>query len=165
MTRAGILPLATLALVLGAGRGPAPVLADGGATPSDSLYEEAGRLYATERYVEAIPLFERVLSENPRFANAYALLGGSFLHLGIYERAIENFEKALRFDEGIKLAYLGLITANYYTSRLDVAQKWARKCLPVLSPGEKDRWISFLDRKFPGLEIGPGGVRPASRTG
>ena len=164
MTRPGILVLATLALLLGAGRGPAPVLADGGATPSDSLYEKAGQLYATERYVEAIPLFERVLSDNPRFANAYALLGGSFLHLGVYESAIENFEQALRLDEGIKLAYLGLIAANYYTSRLDVAQKWARKCLPVLSPGEKDRWVSFLDRKFPGLEVGSA-VRPASRAG
>ena len=124
------------------------------AAPDDSLYALAGTLYATERYVDAIPLFEKLLARNPRFANAYALLGSSFLHLGVYEKAIANFEKALRLDEGIKLAYLGLIAANYYTSRVEVAQKWARKCMPVLSPGEKERWASFLERKFPGLELG-----------
>lgn len=123
-----------------------------GAAPGDSLYEEAGRLYATERYVEAIPLFEQVIALDPTFANAYALLGSAFLHLGDYEGAITNFEKALRLDEGIKLAYIGLITANYFTARIDDAQRWARKCMPVLSPHEKERWITFLERKFP--EVG-----------
>ena len=89
----------------------------GAAAPVDSLYTLAGELYSTQRYVEAIPLFEQVLSLDPGFANAYALLGSSFLHLGVYEDAIANFENALRLDEGIKLAYLGLIAANYYTSR------------------------------------------------
>jgi tetratricopeptide (TPR) repeat protein len=122
--------------------------------PDDSLYVLAGKLYSTERYVEAIPLFEQVVSENPGFANAYALLGSSFLHLGAYEQAIENFEKALGLDEGIKLAYLGLITANYYTARLEAAQRWVRKCMPVLSPTEKSRWLSLIQKKFPELAIG-----------
>jgi tetratricopeptide (TPR) repeat protein len=126
----------------------------GGAVPVDSLYSLAGELYSTQRYVEAIPLFEQVLSLNPRFANAYALLGSSFLHLGVYEDAIANFESALQLDEGIKLAYLGLIAANYYTSNIEAAQKWARKCLPVLSPAEKDRWLELFERKFPQLGIG-----------
>lgn len=142
-----------LSLVLGSR--PAAALAPvGAAAPEDSLYVLAGQLYSTERYVEAIPLFERVLSLNPRFANAYALLGSSFLHLGVYEKAIANFEKALRLDEGIKLAYLGLIAANYYSARIEVAQKWAQKCMPVLSPSEQARWISLFEKKFPELGIG-----------
>jgi tetratricopeptide (TPR) repeat protein len=131
---------------------------------ADSLYALGGRLYSEGRYREAIPLFQRVVTLDGRNANAYALLGGSYFQMGDYGAAIDAFERALQLDEGIKLAYLGLIAANYYTSRLDVAQKWARKCLPVLSPGEKDRWVSFLDRKFPGLEVGSA-VRPASRAG
>lgn len=148
-----------LALSFAAGSRPAAAATTGAAAPVDSLYTLAGELYSTQRYVEAIPLFQQVLSLDPRFANAYALLGSSFLHLGVYEDAIVNFEKALLLDEGIKLAYLGLIAANYYTSRLEVAQKWARKVLPVLSPGEKGRWIALFERKFPALGIGFATVR------
>jgi tetratricopeptide (TPR) repeat protein len=143
------------ALSMIAGSRPAAASpAPSAAAPVDSLYSLAGELYSTQRYVEAIPLFEQVLSLDPGFANAYALLGSSFLHLGVYEDAIANFESALRLDEGIKLAYLGLIAANYYTSRVEVAQKWARKCMPVLSPSEKDRWIALFARQFPQLGIG-----------
>ncbi|MBA2565908.1 MAG: tetratricopeptide repeat protein [Gemmatimonadetes bacterium] len=133
--------------------------------PADSIYTLAGELYTTERYVEAIPLFEQVVSLNPRFANAYALLGSSFLHLGVYEKAIANFEKALGIDEGVKLAYLGLIAAHYYTSNLDEAQRWARKCMPVLSADEKVRWIALFQRKFPELTAGLTGLRPVRREG
>jgi tetratricopeptide (TPR) repeat protein len=144
-----------LALSLVAGSRPAAASpAPGAAAPVDSLYSLAGELYSTQRYVEAIPIFEQVLLLDPGFANAYALLGSSFLHLGVYEKAIMNFESALRFDEGIKLAYLGLIAANYYTSRIDVAQMWARKCLPVLSTAEQDRWLALFEKKFPELGIG-----------
>ena len=138
----------------------------GAAAPDDSLYTLAGELYSSERYVEAIPLFEKFLSLNPRFANAYALLGSSFLHLGVYEKAIANFEQALRLDEGIKLAYLGLVAANYYTYRLKSAEKWARKCLPLLSPSEKGRWIALFERKFPELRVGLSSARrPGERKG
>ena len=150
---APVFVLCLLALSWGLGSRPAAALAAaGGAAPADSIYTLAGELYTTERYVEAIPLFEQVVSLNPRFANAYALLGSSFLHLGVYEKAIANFEKALGIDEGVKLAYLGLIAAHYYTSNLDEARRWARKCMPVLSPAEKARWISFLQKEFP--EVG-----------
>jgi tetratricopeptide (TPR) repeat protein len=155
-----------LFLSLAAGSRPAAALPSVAETaPEDSIYALAGQLYRTQRYVEAIPLFEQVLSLNPRFGNAYALLGSSFLHLGIYEKAIANFEKALGLDEGIKLAYLGLITANYYTANLEAAQKWARKCIPVLSPAEKDRWVSFFQKKFPELGIGFTSTRRADREG
>jgi tetratricopeptide (TPR) repeat protein len=148
--------LAYLGLLVAALLAPRPALSAPLETPApdDSLYDLAGKLYATERYVEAIPIFEQVLSINPRFANAYALLGSAFLHLGAYEDAIVNFEKALGLDEGIKLAYLGLITANYYTARIDSARRWARKCMPVLSPAEKARWVSLIQKKFPELAIG-----------
>lgn len=150
-SRLALVVLALATFVLGSRPADAAPVA-GGAAPEDSLYTLAGQLYSSERYTEAIPLFEQVLSLNPRFANAYALLGSSFLHLGIYEQAIANFEKALGLDEGIKLAYLGLITAHYFTSNVELAQRWALKCMPVLSPAEKARWISFLQKEFP--EVG-----------
>jgi tetratricopeptide (TPR) repeat protein len=160
--------VACVGLVLSLVSGSRPALAGpppGGAAPVDSLYALAGELYSTQRYVEAIPLFEQVLALDPGFANAYALLGSAFLHLGVYEKAIANFESALRLDEGIKLAYVGLIAANYFTSNLEAAQKWARKCLPVLSPAEKGRWLELFERKFPDLEMGFAAARRGDGEG
>lgn len=125
-------------------------------TSPDSLYSKAGDLYAAKKYREAIPLFERVVELDPRNANAFALLGGSYFQLGDYPRAIAAFEQALRLDEGIKLAYLGLVAANYLSERVGQAQEWVQKLVPILTGEEKERYLAMISAQFPGL--GPVGA-------
>lgn len=120
---------------------------------SDSLFVVAGDLYAEHRYREAIPLFERVVELDPRHGNAYALLGGSYFHLGDYPRAIASFEQALRLDEGIKLAYLGLVAANYMSERVGQAQEWVRRLVPILTGEERARYLAMISAQFPALDL------------
>jgi len=120
---------------------------------SDSLFTVAGRLYAQRRYSEAIPLFLEVIELDSTNGNAYALLGGSYFQLGDYAEAIGAFERAIQLDEGIKLAYLGLVAANYMTERATDAQQWLLKLIPLLNGEERDRYLATLSSQFPGLEL------------
>jgi tetratricopeptide (TPR) repeat protein len=120
---------------------------------ADSLFNIAGQLYAQRRFREAIPLFLRVIEIDSRNGNAYALLGGSYFQLGDYAEAIGAFERAIQLDEGIKLAYLGLVAANYMTERAADAQHWLLKLIPILSGEERDRYLATLSSQFPGLEL------------
>jgi Flp pilus assembly protein TadD len=122
----------------------------------DSLYALAGDLYASHRYGEAIPIFEQVVKLDPRNGNAFALLGGSYFQLGDYPRAIAAFEQALKLDEGIKLAYLGLVGANYMSQRVAMAQEWVRRLVPILTGEERERYLAMISAQFPGL--GPPGT-------
>ena len=122
---------------------------------ADSLYVLAGDLYASRRYREAIPVFQRVTELDPRNGNAFALLGGSYFQLGDYPRAIVAFEQALRLDEGIKLAYLGLVGANYMSQRVEQAQEWVRRLVPILTGEERERYLAMISAQFPAL--GPAG--------
>ena len=145
--------LAFLGLLLAAGSfTPAAARANGVyADDADSLFAIAGELYAQRRYDEAIPLFQRVIDLRPRHGNAHALLGGSFLQLGDYPSAIASFERALQLDEGIKLAYLGLVAANYFTERVEAAERWLARMVPILSGDERDRYLAMLTTQFPRL--------------
>lgn len=124
-----------------------------GDAESDSLFTAAGQLYAQRRFREAIPLFLRVVELDPRHGNAFALLGGSYFQLGDYAEAIGAFERALQLDEGIKLAYIGLVAANYLSSRVESAQHWLVQLIPLLTGEERDRYLATLSSQFPELPI------------
>ena len=119
----------------------------------DAIYTRAGQLYAQQSYREAIPLFERVVQLDPRHGNAFALLGGSYFQLGDYPRAIGAFERALQLDEGIKLAYLGLVASNYLTERVEAAQSWVSRFVPILTGEERERYLSMISTQFPLLAL------------
>lgn len=120
---------------------------------ADSLFTVAGQFYAQRRFSEAIPLFIKVVEIEPRNGNAYALLGGSYFQLGDYPQAIGAFERAIQLDEGIKLAYIGLVAANYMTEQVADAQHWLRKLIPILSGEERDRYLATLSTQFPDLAL------------
>lgn len=128
--------------------------------PADTvqtLFDTAGRLYEEGRYRDAIPLFKRVVEMDPRHGNAYALLGGAYLQLGDYPHAIHAFERALELDEGIKLAYVGLVAANYLSERIEDARGWVQRMIPILTGEERDRYLATIADQFPLLEIQVGG--------
>lgn len=120
---------------------------------ADSLYALAGQLYAQHRYSDAIPLFQRVVELEPRHGNAFALLGGAYFQLGDYPRAIIAFEHALDLDEGIKLAYLGLVGSNYMTERISAAQEWVQRLVPILTGEERARYLAMISAQFPRLDL------------
>lgn len=120
---------------------------------ADSLYALGGKLYSEGRYREAIPVFQRVVALDGRHANAFALLGGSYFRMGDYGAAIDAFERALQLDEGIKLAYLGLVAANYMTDRIEAARGWVQRMVPILDSHERDRYLASLSEQFPLLEL------------
>ncbi|MDX1622813.1 MAG: tetratricopeptide repeat protein [Gemmatimonadota bacterium] len=115
----------------------------------ETLFEQAGRFYGEGRYRQAIPVFRRVVKIDPRHANAFALLGGSYFQLGDYQRAIQAFERALQLDEGIKLAYLGLVASNYLTERVGAARHWLQRMVPILDGEERDRYLAMIENQFP----------------
>ncbi len=119
----------------------------------DSIYTRAGQLYGQQNYREAIPLFQRVVELDPRHGNAYALLGGSYFQLGDYPKAISAFERAIQLDEGIKLAYLGLVACNYMTERVEDAQNWVVRLVPILTGEERARYLAMITNQFPLLSL------------
>ena len=120
---------------------------------ADSLYALAGELYAQKKYGDAIPLFRRVVELDPRHGNAFALLGGALFQLGDHAEAIYAFERALELDEGIKLAYLGLVASNYLTQRIEAAQEWVAKLVPLLTGEERARYLAMISAQFPDLDV------------
>ena len=133
---------------------PIPAAAVASADSVQALFERAGALYARQQYGQAIPLFEQVLSLDPRHGNAYALLGGAYFQLGEYPKAISAFERALELDEGIKLAYLGLVAANYLTDRVESASQWVRRLVPILTGEERARYLATISSQFPLIDLG-----------
>ncbi|MEJ2152772.1 MAG: tetratricopeptide repeat protein, partial [Gemmatimonadota bacterium] len=111
---------------------------------ADSLYVLAGELYVEGRYADAVPLFLRVVELKPQYGNAHALLGGSYLHLGDYGNAIGAFERAIELDDGIRLAYLGLVAANYFTERMEAAELWLERLVSILSGDERSRYLATI---------------------
>lgn len=120
---------------------------------ADSLYAVAGALYVDGRYRDAIPVFLRVIELDPGRGNAHALLGGAYLQVGDYANAIGSFERALKLDEGIKLAYLGLVAANYFTERIEAAEGWVDRLIPILSQEEQSRYLARLSTQFPRIRL------------
>lgn len=122
----------------------------------ESMYTRAGQFYAQQKYREAIPLFQRVVELDPRHGNAHALLGGAYLQLGDYPQAISAFERAIQLDEGIKLAYLGLVACNYLTDRFEAAQEWVSRLVPILTGPEREHYLTLIGNQFPLLSLPPG---------
>lgn len=120
---------------------------------ADSLYAVAGGLYVDGRYRDAIPVFLRVIELDPGRGNAHALLGGAYLQVGDYANAIGSFERALKLDEGIKLAYLGLVAANYFTERIEAAEGWVDRLIPILSQEEQSHYLARLSTQFPRIRL------------
>lgn len=132
-------------LTLPGALGAAPTVTDS----LDTIYTRAGQLYAEQRYDQAIPLFQKVVEMDPRHGNAYALLGGSYFQLGDYPQAIAAFERAIQLDEGIKLAYLGLVASHYLTERVEDAQNWVSRLVPLLTGEERARYLTMISNQFP----------------
>src|SRR3990172_2053385 len=65
---------------------------------SDSHYRLACYYQNQGKHKEAIKEFDKVLSINPNYANAYNGMGVSYDLMGNYPKAVESYEKALKVN-------------------------------------------------------------------
>lgn len=104
------------------------------AYPSDPVssanptYNQAVELINQEKYKDAIPLLTDVVKAEPKNADAYNYLGYSFRQTGDLDKALENYQTALKIDPDHKGAnsYLGVL----YLMKKELPK--AEECLQVL---------------------------------
>ena len=68
----------------------------------DPLYQEAQNFYHQENYAAALSDLIPFIRQNPRFPEAYVLLGNILLSQGDMLRSQESFDKARRLEDGEK---------------------------------------------------------------
>lgn len=104
------------------------------------VIEKASGLFVREKYAEAIPLFERVLAEDPGNLDAALRLASAHSALGHEERALEAFRKAsdIAPDSQDVRTYLALHYAR--------GKQWERAA-PLL-----ERIVAETPDRLPALE-------------
>lgn len=123
-TRQRLEALGYLATSAGDVEGPLP-------DPKSQIHLLADMVTATHlqnerRYAEAIPIFEKVLAENPNMVDAWENLGLCRHHLGHYEQALEAFEHAMKLSQGSDHIALGAARLLMDMGRFDEAAAHAR---------------------------------------
>ncbi|HKI78582.1 MAG TPA: protein kinase [Ignavibacteriaceae bacterium] len=100
----------------------------------DSLYRRT-----TKSMLHAIQLFEKAISLDPRYADAYAGIGEAYSALYLdsqrnpdwLDKAIENGLKALMYDSGLSEAYAALGLAYYNKRSFEEAVASSQKAIEL----------------------------------
>jgi tetratricopeptide (TPR) repeat protein len=85
-------------------------------------YSKADQLALQGKYMEAVPLFQRAIELDPKFADAYFDLANSYNNLGDHQLQIANLKKAYELRESadepdrlyITAAYHSVVTGDLY---------------------------------------------------
>ncbi len=107
--------------------------------PKSNPYKKAKDLYDKGEYQEAIPLFKKVIKENPKKADeASYFLGMCHLKLENYQSSIESFSDALKLRKDDYLQALrGRAEAQMALKKYDLAEVDLKKILES-SPDDLD---------------------------
>ncbi len=68
------------------------------ADSSESLFEQANKLYSEGKYVEATQAYESIVNNGYESANLFFNLGNSYYKQGLLPNAIINFERAIKLS-------------------------------------------------------------------
>ncbi len=74
-------------------------------------YNKGIALKALRQYDDAIKTFEEAINLKNDFAPAYNAIAGIYLSQGNYDKAIENYTKALEYDKKFDAAVKGIVEA------------------------------------------------------
>ncbi len=89
-------------------------------------YEAASKLptaYVFPNRAESLPIFQRAVAVNPRDATAHFLLGSLYLSGGLAERALAEWDEALRLDPGRPVLHRNVgLTLLYSGGELEKAR-------------------------------------------
>ena len=107
--------------------------------PKSNPFKKAKELYNKGEYQQAIPLFKKVVKENPKKADeASYFLGMCQLKLQNYQSSIEGFSDALKLRNGdYAQALRGRAEAEVALKKYDLAEPDLKKILES-SPGDLD---------------------------
>lgn len=67
----------------------------GCSTPGKDSYDNGVKLFQEMKYRESLPDFQKAISENPDFGEAYMYKGRAFTLLQQYDSSINNFQSAI----------------------------------------------------------------------
>jgi tetratricopeptide (TPR) repeat protein len=120
--------------------------AEEGLGSADSLYSTGLVLLWTEDYEKALPYFKEAVKKNPRWADAYILIGYCNGQLGRYTEAIEAEKEAIRIGPDYALAHYNLGVTYYqlgrYTEAIS-AYKQAIRIKPDLAEAHYNLGVAY----------------------
>jgi choline-sulfatase len=130
--------LASLGYLAGgsaAGDGPLP-------DPKDGIHTlaalgEATKLFAAQRFAEAVPLFERLVVDNPRMVDAWENLAESLRKTGRQEESLAAYKKAMAVSGGSAHIAVATGTLLLEMKRYGEAREHAQIALPTSPAGAR----------------------------
>ncbi len=130
---------------------------------------EALDLAAAGNHAAAVPVYRKVLAEEPGMVDAWEKLGMALTEIGREEEAVAAFEEAMRLTGGAPQIALSMANAFLKLGRLDQAEAHAELALPVhelardvltqvaLRRGDLERAAALAEQSMAGrgARIGP----------
>lgn len=89
----------------------------------DEIFNGAFELYSTQKFQEAVPEFQKALTNNPDNQASYFYLGACYHNLRNYNGAITNYNKAIALDPAFYMAYLNRSTLYMASNQMDLSLK------------------------------------------
>jgi tetratricopeptide (TPR) repeat protein len=114
----------------------------------------AGKHFFRKEYAQAIPIFLRILADNPRMQDPREQLALSYWRLGRFAEAAAAYEEALRLSGGSTQFALNLAALYQEMGRLEEARQHAE--LALASSPAQARWrladVALATKDFDGAE-------------
>jgi tetratricopeptide (TPR) repeat protein len=117
------------------------------------VYGEARRIHTSIGGTAALPLYERAIALDPRFAMAYATLGHLYAEIGETDVSAENIRKAWEFRDRSSDVEKFFITAAYELRVLGNTEKLQATC---------EAWARSYPREVHAHGLLAGGVYPVN---
>lgn len=104
----------------------------GNGSKAENIAKQADQLVETEKYAEAIELYNQALELDPESSHAYAGRGTAYRLLGNFQTALNDLNKAIQLDDRNHRAYRerGMISysnGEYQTALMDCSKSVALK--------------------------------------
>jgi arylsulfatase A-like enzyme/Flp pilus assembly protein TadD len=117
------------------GDGPLP-------DPKDGIHTlrelgQATSLFAAQRFAEAVPLFQRLVQENPKMVDAWENLGESLQKTGRQEEALAAYKQAMAVSGGAAHVAVATGTLLLEMKRYDEAREHAQIALKTSPAGAR----------------------------
>jgi len=111
--------------------------------PAENMFRLANKHLEDGKYQDALDEFNKTISENPTYADAFMGRGITLMQLERFDESRKDFDKAIELNEKLAPAYADRGVLNDRTGRYEEALKDYRKALelnPDLAEGPGWFW-------------------------